>query len=347
MVEFGGWLMPVQYTSILQEHRAVRERAGLFDISHMGEIEVRGKGALRFLQRALTNDASRLAIGQAQYTLLCNHKGGVIDDLLVYGRGEEHYLLVVNAANTEKDYRWLSGLEPDAELVDLSMDTALLSLQGPRSQEILSRLTTGDFSSLSYYHFAEGQVEGVEALISRTGYTGEDGFELFVPWEAAPALWRRILEVGKEDGLVPVGLGARDTLRLEAAMPLYGHELDEMTTPLEAGLTRFVNFEKGDFVGREALLHQREEGLKRGLIGLAMEEAGIPRQGYPMLLKGKEIGGVTSGTYSPTFNRPVAMGYVQRPYTEEGTKLEVLIHEKPRRARVVRLPFYKRERRVG
>lgn len=347
MVEFAGWLMPVQYTGILEEHRAVRERAGLFDISHMGEMELRGKGALRFLQRALTNDASRLATGQAQYTLLCNHKGGVIDDLLVYRRGEERYLLVVNAANTGKDYQWLSGLEPDAELVDLSMDTALLALQGPSSQDILCRLTSIDLASLSYYCSIEGQVGGVEALISRTGYTGEDGFELFVPWETAPDLWRRILEVGKEDGLIPVGLGARDTLRLEAAMPLHGHELDETITPLEAGLTRFVDFNKADFVGKEALLQQREGTLERGLIGLAMEEAGIPRHGYPILSKGKEVGGVTSGTYSPTLNRPIAMGYVQHSYIEEGTELEVLIHGRPRRARVVRLPFYERKRRVG
>lgn len=343
IVEFGGWEMPVQYTSILEEHRAVRQRAGLFDICHMGEIEVRGEEALPFLRRVLTNDPALLSLGQAQYSLLCNREGGVLDDLIVYRTGEKRYLLVVNAANSDKDYRWLKDHRQEGMTVEnLSDRTGLLALQGPRAEAILQKLTEIALPTLAYYHCAEGRVAGLEALVARTGYTGEDGFEIVVSSEHAVELWEALMEAGREEGLSPVGLGARDTLRLEAAMPLYGHELDETTNPLEAGLGRFVNWDKGDFIGREALLRVKEEGVRRKLIGFEMVGRGIPRSDYQIAHQGQVVGRVTSGSYAPTLEAAIGMGYVPPKLARPGTEIEVLIRGRPVRAEVVRRPFYRR-----
>src|SRR5438876_5461940 len=283
LVEFGGWEMPVQYSGILQEHEAVRTRAGLFDVSHMGEFKVEGPGALPFLQYLVPNDVSRLAIGQALYTQLCMPNGNTIDDLLIYHLADMHYMLVVNAANIDKDYAWVEEQArdfKDVHLANQSDTTALLALQGPAAQEILQPLTEVDLASIKYYHFAPGMVDGVNCIISRTGYTGEDGFELYCAPVDVVKLWHDLLNAGKSQGLVPAGLGARDTLRLEAAYCLYGHELDEQTNPLEANLGWTVKLQKGDFIGRAALLHVKEHGPQRKLIGIEMVDRGVCRGGY-------------------------------------------------------------------
>lgn len=343
MVEFGGWMMPVQYSGILEEHRAVRQRAGLFDISHMGEIEVRGGGALDFSQGLITGDLSKSEIGRAQYNLLLKESGGTLDDLIVYHRGEDQYFIVVNAANTEKDFSWISSHAPSGlQLEDLSLEMGLLALQGPRAEAILQPLVEFPLSEIGYYWAREGMVAGHQAYIARTGYTGEDGFELFVPWDVTPGLWDILLEAGQSQGLLPCGLGARDTLRLEACFPLYGHELDETITPLEAGLAKFVSLEKEEFIGRQALLQQKEKGLQRRLMGLKMQDPGIPRQGYTILRDDQEVGFVTSGTHSPTLGYAVALGFVAAESAQLDSTFEVLIHGQPRRAVSVPRPFYKR-----
>jgi aminomethyltransferase len=348
MVEFGGWEMPVQYTGILDEHHAVRQRAGLFDICHMGEIEVSGPEGLAFLRRTVTNDPAGLAIGQAQYALLCREDGGVLDDLIVYRVSEERYLLVVNASNSDRDFAWLEQQgRQDARggfaLRNLSDETGLLALQGPKAAAILQPLTDADLSRLGYYHCTPGRVARHDVLILRTGYTGEDGFELMVPSGQVVALWNALLAAGQAGGLVPAGLGARDTLRLEAAMPLYGHELTEDTNPLEAGLDRFVRPDKA-FVGRDALVAVKAAGLKKRLVGLELIERGVPRQGYPITLRQgvREVGQVTSGTISPTLGKPIAMAYVRPELARVGTELDVIIRGRPVRAHVVQRPFYRR-----
>jgi len=344
MVEFGGWEMPVQYTSILEEHHAVRRRAGLFDVSHMGEVEMRGPDALRFLRRLITNDPAALAVGQAQYTLMCLDTGGIVDDLIVYRLGEDHFITVVNASNTDKDYAWMeSHAEGNFKLNNISDTKALLALQGPLALAILQPLTDVTLSGVGYYYCTPGQVAGIPALIMRTGYTGEDGFELMVASEQAARLWKTLMEAGSPHGLLPAGLGARDTLRLEASMPLYGHELNEATNPLEAGLSRYVKLEK-DFIGREAILAARDKGLARHLIGLELLERGIPRQDYPIQHAGQTVGRVTSGTLSPTLDKPIGMGFVPPTLTEPGTEIDVVIRNRPVRAQVVKRPFYKRSK---
>ncbi len=345
MIEFGGWEMPVQYSGILEEHRAVREKAGLFDVSHMGEIQVSGKDALSFLRYMLTNDPANLAIGQAQYTFLCLPTGGVIDDLITYRLGETDYMLVVNAANIEKDHAWLADHATDnVTVTNVSDAKGLLSLQGPRAVDILRPLTDVDLSQLAYYHATTGQVTGIPTFIARTGYTGEDGFELMVDTAYVVELWDTLLEVGHQHGLIPVGLGARDTLRLEAAMPLYGHELDENINPLEAGLDRFVKLDKEDFIGREALLAIKEKGPTRRLVGFEMMGRGIARQGYEIRHGDRSVGVVTSGTYAPYLNKAIGMGFVSAELTKPGTRLEIVIRRKPIPAQVVKRPFYKRRR---
>jgi len=345
MVEFGGWEMPVQYSGILEEHRAVRKRAGLFDVSHMGEIQVVGDEALPFLRRMLTNDPAHLTVGQAQYTLMCLPTGGVVDDLIAYRLGDNRYLLIVNAANIDKDYTWLTDHATDrVEVVNLSDEKGLLALQGPQAVHILASLTDVDLSALRYYHAVEGQVAGIPALISRTGYTGEDGFEIMVDASRVVALWDALLETGRDHGLLPAGLGARDTLRLEAAMPLYGHELTEEINPLEAGLERFVKLEKEDFIGRDALLAVREQGLQRKLIGFEVTGKGIARQGYEILHDGQAVGVVTSGTYAPFLEKAIGMGFVPVELSEPGTEIEIRVRKRSVPARVVKRPFYKRPR---
>jgi aminomethyltransferase len=346
LIEFGGWLMPVQYAGILEEHKAVRERAGLFDLSHMGELIVEGDDAGDALAAALVTDPRSLAVGRAQYSMIVAPDGGVIDDLIVYRLGPERFLVVANAGNaaivSDELAARLAGWR--AVLDDQSLATSLVAIQGPRSAEILAPLTDVDLSALRYYAIAEGQVAGVPAHVARTGYTGEDGFEIFVDWGRGPEVWEALAAAGKDAGVAPVGLGARDTLRLEAGMPLYGNELDRETNPFEAGLGRVVKLEKqGDFVGREALARVAKDGPSKRLVGLKITGRGIARHGYPVVDAGERTGVVTSGTHSPTLGMPIAMAYVAPDDGEPGTILAVEVREQPVSAEVVSLPFYKRD----
>jgi aminomethyltransferase len=346
LVEFGGWEMPVQYTSIIEEHRAVRERAGLFDVSHMGEFRVEGAGALAYLQSLVPNDVAHLADNQALYTQICNPQGGTLDDLLIYRLAEGSYMTVVNAGTMPKDWDWLAqhaAGRPDLSLTNVSAETGLLALQGPRAQDILQPLTDLPLAELVYYHCRPGIVAGVDCLVSRTGYTGEDGFELYCPADTAVTLWDCLVAAGGPLGLLPAGLGARDTLRLEAGYCLYDHELTEEITPLEAGLGWTVKLGKGaDFIGRQALEDEKRTGLRRKLVGLYLRDRGVPRAGYPILRDGVRIGAVTSGTMGPTLDRPAALGYVPPAAAQVGTELAIEIRGKPVPAEVVALPFYKR-----
>ncbi|MEJ2084158.1 MAG: glycine cleavage system aminomethyltransferase GcvT [Acidobacteriota bacterium] len=343
MVDFAGWTMPVQYSGVIEEHRAVRQAAGLFDVSHMGQIRVTGASAESFLQSVTPNDVSRLTRGRAHYSGLLTEAGTYIDDLLVYRLGDEDFLLVVNAANADKDFDWLrSRSAGEVELEDVSEDWALLALQGPRAREILASLTPCDIDALKYYRFAVDAVAGGEAIISRTGYTGEDGFELYLQPDHAPAVWRQLLETGAPVGLRPAGLGARDTLRLEAGMALYGHEIDDTTTPFDAGLNWVVKMDKGEFVGRGALEAQQQQGSTRSLVGFEVQDRGIARQGHRVVAADEEIGWVTSGTWSPTFEKALGMAYVPRSATAIGTDLTLDVRGRSVAAKVVDLPFYKR-----
>ena len=340
LVDFAGWEMPVQYEGIKAEHEAVRTAAGLFDVSHMGEVVIRGPQAEEAVQRLVTRDVSRLSVGQAGYAAVCYESGGTVDDVLVY-RTPDDFLIVVNASNREKDvahFREHTG-DLDAEIADESDDWALLALQGRRAVELLQLFTETDLSSIKYYRYEVGEVDGVYAVLSRTGYTGEDGFELFVRPDDAPRVWRLLVEAGA----VPVGLGARDTLRLEAGMCLYGHELDAETTPLEAGIGFAVNLEKEqEFVGQEALRREKEEGLKKRLVGFKVEGRGIARHDYPVAVGGETVGSVTSGTLSPTLGEAVGLALVAPDVEDE---FEVVIRNRPVAARTVPLPFYKRDKK--
>ncbi|MEE8484065.1 MAG: glycine cleavage system aminomethyltransferase GcvT [Nitrospinota bacterium] len=347
MVEFGGWLMPVQYSGVLREHEAVRRRAGLFDVSHMGEFLISGEGALGFVNRAVTNDASKLKDGQILYTVMCKEDGGVVDDLLVCRIGANEYIFVVNASNIEKDFLWISShlkeSEPESEKITLenvSNQYALLALQGPKAVEIFSRIVPIP-DSLKYYHFMPVTARMAEVTVSRTGYTGEDGLEILLKNEDAQMMWDAILEAGKDDGLIPTGLAARDLCRIEAGYPLYGHELDEGTDPISAGLKWVVKKDKGDFIGRSAI-----EALKpaKKRIAFTMEGRNIPREGYPIAVNGDEIGAVTSGTFSPVLQKPIGMGYISLqgitgPQT--GDKIEINIRGKQAPAVICKTPFIK------
>jgi aminomethyltransferase len=347
MVPFGGWDMPVEYSGLIAEHNAVRTAAGLFDVSHMGQFEVEGEGALAFLQRVSANNVARLVDGQAQYSALPMHTGCPVDDIIVYRRAERRYLVVVNAANVEKDWNWLLAQKPSGcGLHDLSDQFALLALQGPKAEAILQGLTPIDVKQLAFYRFAEGTVQGVEAIVARTGYTGEDGFEIFVAPDAASALWRRIVEAGQPHGLLPAGLGARDTLRLEARMMLYGNDMDETTSLIEAGLGWIVSLDdaKGAFNGRAALAGQKANGAPRRLVGFEMAERGIPRHGYPVFLGDETQGAVTSGTYAPFLKKSIGLCYLPAARSGVGTELAVEIRGRRTAARVVATPFYKRPR---
>lgn len=348
MVDFAGWEMPVQYSGVIAEHLAVRGRAGLFDVSHMGEIEIRGAAAESFCQRLTANDLASLKISQAQYNLLLNDAGGVVDDVVVYRLGAERFLICVNASNSDKDFEWLRGHAPhDVAVENVSDRYAQLALQGPASEAVLRLLTEHELAAIKSFHFAEGEVAGLRCLIARTGYTGETGFELYCDWGDGEKLWQALLEAGAPLGLMPAGLGARDTLRLEKAYPLYGHELDDSTTPLEAGLEWVVKFAKGSFIGCEVLLSQKKAGVKRKLVGLQLIDPGVARSQYPLLKAGRTIGRVTSGTRSPTLGRSIAMGYVAAEESRAGNILEVEIRGKRIRAEIVPLPFYRQGQRPG
>jgi aminomethyltransferase len=347
---FGGWEMPVRYGSIIDEHVAVRTDVGLFDLSHMGELHVRGPEAGEALAAALTNDATRLAVGRAQYSLMCAPDGGVIDDLIVYRTGDQAYLVVPNASNAAtvaEELRWRIG-DRQAALEDATLETSLLALQGPRAVEVLAPLTDVDLDALRPYAAATGRVADIEALVARTGYTGEDGFELFVGWEAGPGLWDALSAAGDGRPPIPCGLGARDTLRLEAGMPLYGNELDRDTTPLQAGLERFAPLDRDPgYVGQGALRREAERGVARRLVGLELTGPGIARHGHAVHRPGEAepVGTVTSGSHSPTLGRAIAMAYVPPESATAGTMLEVAIRDALVPAAVVDLPFYRRARR--
>ena len=345
IIDFGGWEMPVQYAGILEEHRAVRTKAGLFDVSHMGEIDVQGSQALEMVNMLITNDATMLVDGQIIYTPMCYEHGGIVDDLLVYRHNSEHFLLVVNASNSDKDFDWVKKLAQryDVRVENISNQTAQVALQGPLAAKILQRITDSDLSRINYYWFTFGQVADVQCLISRTGYTGEDGFELYFAPQYAIKLWDEIMRAGKDEGIQPIGLGARDTLRFEACLPLYGNELGEEISPLEAGLGGFVKLDKADFTGKKALVNQKVAGVPRKSVGLEMIERGIPRSHYPLTIDGREIGIVSSGSFSPTLEKNIGIGLIETKEAEIGKEIEVVVRGKGVKARIVAKPFYKRQ----
>ncbi len=342
MINFGGWELPVQYHGIIKEHEQTRNAAGLFDVSHMGEISVKGPGALRFLQRMVTNDVAAAQDFQAVYSPMCNENGGTVDDLLVYRQDSRSFLLVVNAANTEKDFEWLqSHASGDAEVRNVSDEYAQLALQGPYAERILQKLCDKPLSDIGFYRFrTDVRVAGVTAVVSRTGYTGEDGFELYIRPDKSSEVWDRLLEAGQSDGLMPAGLGARDTLRFEAALPLYGHELSDSISPLEAGLGIFVKLDKEDFIGKSALAKQKAAGLSRRIVGFEMTGRGIPRAQMTVLHHGAAAGVVTSGGFAPSVGKNIGMALVDAGCAAEGTGLDIVIRDKPVMARVVKRPFY-------
>ena len=351
MAAFAGYNMPISYTSIKEEHLCVRNNVGVFDVSHMGEFIVRGKGALDLLQKVTSNDVSKLEIGEAQYSCLPNHSGGIVDDLLVYrldedqcAKGERAYMLVVNASNIEKDWNWINQHNDyDAIMYNISGRTGLLAVQGPKTKTLLAQLTDIDLDAIKYYTFRKGVVAGIDnVLVSATGYTGSGGFELYVRNEQLPVLWDALFKVGKDMGLMPIGLGARDTLRLEMGFCLYGNDIDDSTSPLEAGLGWITKTKKGNFNSRDIFLQQRHEGVKRKLIAFEVKDRRVPRQGYPIENEqGEKIGLVTSGTQSPSLDKPIGLGYVETAFAKTNTKFFILARKKRLEAQVVKLPFYK------
>jgi aminomethyltransferase len=342
LIDFGGWEMPVQYSGILPEHRAVRERVGIFDVSHMGELELTGPEALAGLQWLTPNDVSRLSDGRCQYSAFLTEQGTYVDDLLVYRKREDSWMLVVNAANIPKDFEWArSRARGNVRVENASDRYALIAVQGPRAAALVSRVAAEDPSDLAYYAFRETSVLGEPALVSRTGYTGEDGFEICLAAERADKVFRQLLEEGRGEGALPCGLGARDTLRLEAKMALYGNDIDDTVTPWEADLGWTVKMKKGDFLGRDALERQKAEGVPRKLVGFEMVDRGIARHGFPAQTEHGE-GVVTSGTHSPTLGKPIGLALVPTPASDLGTEFEVDIRGREAKARVVETPFYKR-----
>lgn len=345
--------MPISYAGIRDEHHAVREKVGVFDVSHMGEFIVRGRQALDLVQRVTSNDASKLAIGQAQYSCLPNRDGGIVDDLLVYrlpedmcAEGEQAFMLVVNASNIQKDWDWISAHNDlDTRMIDISGETGLLAVQGPLAAAVLQQLTEVDLAAIPYYHFAKGRMAGLDnVLISATGYTGSGGFELYVRNEDLVALWDAVFAAGRDAGIQPCGLGARDTLRLEMGFCLYGNDIDDSTSPLEAGLGWITKLKKGPFTGQDWLLRQKEEGLGRKLVAFRVQDRRVPRHGYPLAAPdGTGIGVVTSGTQSPSLDIPIGMGYVPLAYSAPGTEIAVVAGGKLLRAEVCSLPFYQRQ----
>ena len=345
MVEFGGWDMPVEYTGLASEHLAVRTRAGLFDVSHMGQIEIAGRDALAAVQHITCNDAGKLAQNQAQYSALTTPDGTFVDDVLTYKLADEHFMFVVNASNIIKDYQWIAEHirgAGDAVAVNTSSRYALIAIQGPAAREVLQTLTGADLAAIKYYWFTTGEVANVLATISRTGYTGEDGFEVFVPPSAAERVWDAILNAGKSAGVVPAGLGARDTLRLEAAMRLYGNDMDETTTVLEADLGWIVGWKKDAFLGADVLRRQKADGVSRKLVGFEVRDRAIARHGYDVYVNGAKAGVVTSGTQTPFLKKAIGMAYVPVGHSEPGAEFEVDVRGRRVRAQVVPMPFYRR-----
>lgn len=346
VIEFGGWLLPVQYKGIIDEHHAVRKQVGLFDVSHMGEFMVEGEQALAYLQYLLTNDFSTMQAKQIQYSPMCYPDGGTVDDLLVYKYNDYKFMLVVNAANIDKDWAWAldAAQNFDVKLTDISSQTAQIALQGPKAEQLLQQLTDTKLGEIKYYWFEpECTVEDIPVTISRTGYTGEDGFEIYLRPEAAPKLWDVLLDKGKEFGIMPAGLGCRDTLRFECCMPLYGHELSAEITPLMAGMPRFVKLDKQeDFIGKQALAEQKAAGMKKRLVGLEVIGRGIARADYPVLKDGKQIGVVTTGSPAPSLGKNMALAIIDAQFNAIDTELAVEVRGKPVAAKVVARPFYKK-----
>ena len=340
MTDFGGWEMPVEYIGIIEEHKAVRNNCGLFDVSHMGEILVSGENAAKSLDKIITNDLKKLEAGKIIYTLICNEDGGIIDDLLIYCLNENEYLLVVNASNIEKDFNWIKEHSLDkTEAKNLSKKYAMLALQGPESKKILTQLTDIDLSSLDYYRFRQAKAAGLNMIISRTGYTGELGYELYLTPDKVKNVWEELMEVGSDFGLQPCGLGARDTLRLEKMYALYGNDIDENTNPYEAKLSWIVAINKGDFIGREKLLEIKKNCCQRKLTPFKIKGRGMARHGYQVFGDDKKIGKVTSGSYSPTLEQGVGLAYLNSEYTEIGTEIEIKVRKRKIKAEVVKGPF--------
>ncbi|HJS52118.1 MAG TPA: glycine cleavage system aminomethyltransferase GcvT [Pyrinomonadaceae bacterium] len=345
MVDFGGWDMPVQYPAgVIEEHMATRTRAGLFDVSHMGEIWVEGPDAIPFVNRLTTNDVSKLVDGQAHYSAFTNEKGGVVDDLLVYRFGPEKLLLVVNAGTTDKDWEWITSHKGIDEVVltNASKDYCQIAIQGPKAVGILQELTDTPLEPIKYYHFTTGKVDDVEAIISRTGYTGEDGFEVYAASDKAEQIWNKMLETGKEAGILPCGLAARNTLRLESAMSLYGHELDDDISTLEANLGWITKLDKGNFVGRDAIADLKSNGLKRKLVGFEMKEPGIARDGFDVYLEDEKVGVVTSGSPAPFLKKNIGLAFVPTEFANVGQQITINVRGKKLLAEIVPTPFYKR-----
>jgi len=343
VIDFAGWALPVQFEGIIQEHEAVRNSAGLFDVSHMGEVDITGKDAFKFVQYLVANDVSVLVDNQVLYTPMCYPDGGVVDDLLVYKFDDEHYYLVINAGNIDKDFDWMikNAGDFDVNLKNISSETAQLAIQGPKAEKILQKLTKTDLSEIKFFFCNRNVlISGIKCMVSRTGYTGEDGFEIYTDPEGVVKLWREILETGKEDGLKPVGLGARDTLRFEACLPLYGNELSKDVTPLEAGIGFFVKLGKENFIGKDALVKQKEEGLKRKIVGFELKDRGIPRHGYEVYAGEEKIGVVTTGYSAPTVKKNIGLALIDAKYSELGTQISIQIRNKMIPAEVISKKFY-------
>jgi aminomethyltransferase len=342
MVEFAGYLMPVQYKGIMDEHLCVRESVGLFDVSHMGEFIIKGDKAVDYLQRLTLNDVTKLEEYQAQYTGMCYDHGGIVDDFIVY-RFPDHYMIIVNASNIEKDFEWMEKhLTPGVELSDISDDYALFAVQGRNAEATLQKLTDLDLSSVKAFRLQPAKLNGLQATFFRTGYTGEDGFEIGLDAEQSVQAWRAILEAGKEFGIEPIGLAARDTLRMEMKYCLYGNDIDETTNPIEAGLGWVTKIDKGDFLGREPIKQVKENGATRKLVGFEVKDRAVPRQGYKLIKDGQEIGEVTSGTFSPSLEKGIGLGYLNVPFNQVGTGVAISIRGKEIPAEVVKTPFYQR-----
>jgi aminomethyltransferase len=345
VIDFGGWALPVEYQGIIGEHEAVRTAAGLFDVSHMGEVTVKGPDAEKYIQKMITNDIAPMHDFQIYYSPMCYPDGGVVDDLIVYKYNNEDYLLVINASNTDKDVQWfLDHVEGDVEVKNVSEEYAQLAIQGPKAEMILQKLTDTDLNQIGFFYFQpKVKIHGVSTLISRSGYTGEDGFEIYLNPADAPLIWDKLLEVGKEEGLVPAGLGARDTLRFEASLPLYGQEIDKDITPLEAGLGFFVKLHKEDFIGKAALAKQKEAGIPRKLVGFEMVDRGIARSHYEVKANGEKIGFVTTGSYSPTLKKNIGLALIDAGYAKEGEEIEVVVRNRNLKAKIIKKPFYSKK----
>ena len=343
VIDFGGWLMPVQYTNVIDEHITTRTKAGLFDICHMGKFLITGNGAFRLIQKLITNDLDKLSENKALYTAMCYENGTTVDDLFVYCFNHTKYMLVVNAANIEKDLEWIKkhSSDLDVEIQDKTDETAKIDVQGPKSEEILQKLTNFNLSTIKRFHFIETEINNVKTTISRTGYTAEHGFEIYLDSKKAAEIWNNLLTEGKSFGIKPVGLGARDTLRIEACYPLYGHEQNGNISPIEAGINFIVKTEKEEFIGKEILIKQKQEGTKRKIVAFEMIDKAVPRNDYKILKDGKEIGFVTSGTFSPTFKKGIGLAMVDTKEAKENNEILIRIREKDYKAKIVHKPFYK------